>query len=301
MDNLAEVLDEIKAQLAEVKADNTVIKRTLESGEFSHRSAGYGLGDHTYSSRVTNHESSASNTRVDDHEGRVEGHEEGNDNIDSDIYNRIRPRRVAEARSLPDLDDIQQEFSIIKDSVQRVRLPKDLKVDDSRQGVRRADQGRMNNISKCARYAETSLKLLANLSADRVSEEDINDLLIVNVALVRYLQEEHALVHVNGSFGDNVEKIYRNFRRNTSVFNSQAIESLQAAVTLDAAHPSNSGYSGNYRGNYRGRWPNSGYRGRGFRGGSVYRFNRNVNGNQFNNSPPQGRGDSTPLNNENNF
>ena len=33
--------------------------------------------------------------------------------------------------------DAQQKFVIIKDSLSKVRLPKELKVEDSRQGVRR--------------------------------------------------------------------------------------------------------------------------------------------------------------------
>lgn len=274
---MQESLDQIREELAAVRVENSEIKRTL------HLTEGRGLADHNYSSnsRVSNHEVDAQEA---DEADEVQGH--------------ARPRRVTGSRDMPDLDDIQQEFIIIKDSLQRVRLPKDLKVEDSRLGVHRADQGRFNNISKCARYAETSVKLLSTLRAGQITDADINDLLTINIALVRYLQEEHALVHVNGSFGDNVEKIYRNFRKNTTVFDSQAIESLQAAVALDAAHPS-SNTGGYYSSRGRGRWPYSGYRGRGYRGQSVYRFNRNLNsGNQFNN-PGQNRQETAPAAGEN--
>ena len=60
--------------------------------------------------------------------------------------------------------DAQQEFVIIKDSLSKVRLPKELKVEDSRQGVRRGEQGRIVTFGKCARYAETSVKLLSTIN-----------------------------------------------------------------------------------------------------------------------------------------
>ena len=162
--------------------------------------------------------------------------------------------------------DAQQEFVIIKDSLSKVRLPKELKVEDSRQGVRRGEQGRIVTIGKCARYAETSLKLLSTINEDHVTAGDLNDLIVINVAMLRYLQEEHSLVHVNGSFGDGVERIYRNFRRNTSVFPPDAIEALQAAVSMDAA---------TFRG--RGRGTSGPFRGRGRgRGNSIYNVNQRI-------------------------
>ena len=113
-------------------------------------------------------------------------------------------------------------------------MPKELKVEDSRQGVRRGEQGRIVTIGKCARYAETSLKLLSTINEDHVTAGDLNDLIVINVAMLRYLQEEHALVHVNGSFGDGVERIYRNFRRNTSVFPPDVMR--QNLEDADVAH-----------------------------------------------------------------
>ena len=251
MENIEKILDDIKGEQSKIRERLTAV-------EFS---GAEGPGDHSYARRTAGLQHNAI-----PHGSGGEGRQNG--------------RRRTENFAIPELDDIQQEFTIIKDSLQKIRLSKDLKVEDSRQGVRRGDQGQINNISKCARYSETVLKLLSSLDCVSISEGDINDLLIIHVAMIRYLQEEHALVHVGGSFGDNVEKIYRNFRRNTSVFDSQAIESLQAAVTLDAAQPNqvNQGFRGRGRFGYQ-----SNYRGRG-RGAynSVYRFNRNLQGgNQF--------------------
>jgi hypothetical protein len=273
---LTEILQDIRKSIDEVKTDQSKIKSRLDVIEEQEDPSRH---DHNYFSR--------SRDAGPDDSSRQNGRPNTRDDT--------RGNRTLQL--VPDLalDDIQQEFAIIKDSLQRVRLPKDLKVEDSRQGVKRNDQGRINNIAKCARYSETALKILSTIDPFNVTQADLNDLVIVNVAMVRYLQEEHALVHVGGSFGDNVERIYRNFRRNTSVFDSQAIDSLQAAVALDAAQP-HSNYP-SARGRGRGFQSNNYFRGRG-RGAynnsnSVYRFSRNLQGNnQFqnpNNQPVGGQ------------
>lgn len=123
---------------------------------------------------------------------------------------------VAEATALPkDCANIQQEFLVIRDAIQRVKLPNDLKLDESSPGVQNKDRPRRNVLARCAKYAETSLKLLSTLKAGQVSEGDLQDLITISMAQVRYLQEEQAMILVNNNFGEVVEKTYRNFRRNT--------------------------------------------------------------------------------------
>jgi hypothetical protein len=132
--------------------------------------------------------------------------------------------------------DIQDEFRAIKDAVQRVRLPQDLKIDDSKQGIKRGEQAKCNIISKCASYTETVLKILLTLQPDEpLPEQTLKDLFVVSEAQIRYLQEERALVLVNSSLGDSVGGIYRHFRKNTSAFPPDALEALTAAVSLSAA------------------------------------------------------------------
>ena len=66
-----------------------------------------------------------------------------------------------EARSASDnaADEALQAFIIIKEHLQNVKLPNDLKVDESRQGIQRKDQTKLNVITKCAKFAETTVKL----------------------------------------------------------------------------------------------------------------------------------------------
>lgn len=168
---------------------------------------------------------------------------------------------------------IQQDFQVIKDAVQRVKLPQDLKVEDSRQGIQRKDQGRFNVGQKCARFAETSVKLLSTVDAESITDQDLKDLCTIQIAQIRYLQEEHSMCLVNNNFGEGVEKIYRNFRRNTGAFPPDAIEALQAAVTLNAAQAPAPTRGSGFRG-YRGSGGYRGGTGRGYfsggRGASPY-------------------------------
>jgi hypothetical protein len=159
--------------------------------------------------------------------------------------------RSAKAESNP----VQQEFNVIRDALQRVKLPADLKLDDSKQGVSRVDQKRLNVVQRCARYGETMLKLLSTMQQGNTNPGDVQDLVNIAVAQMRYLQEEHAMLLVNNNFGEDGEKIYRQLRRNTSQFTPDALESLQAAVTL-SSHTENPrrGRGSPFRGSsYRGR------------------------------------------------
>jgi len=187
--------------------------------------------------------------------------------------------------------NVQQEFIVIKDSLARVKLPNDLKVNDTFRGVARKDQPRSTVVSKCARYGETLIKLLSALDPENVGEGDIQDLTTIAVAQIRYLQEEHALMLVNSNFGDNVEKIYRTFRTNTSAFSPDAISSLEAAVSMANHMPdTNSRGRGNW-GNRGAPFGRGGYRGGSYRGGRGYgQYGRGYN-NAYNpgQSMPHGR------------
>jgi len=163
--------------------------------------------------------------------------------------------------------DIQQEFMVIKDALQRIKLPNDLKVNDGARGIRRIDQPRATVVSKCARYAETLMKLLSTLDPENISDGDLSDMTAIVVAQVRYLQEEHSMMLVNSNFGEQVEKVYRTLRGNTSAFPPDALGALQASVEManSANYRGNTDYN---RGRGRSRFQRGGYRGRGYgRGG----------------------------------
>jgi hypothetical protein len=165
-------------------------------------------------------------------------------------------------------EQLQEEFVSIKESVSSIRLPPYLKVSDSRQGLKRENQAAYNTVIKCAKYAETSLKILSQLPEnDRV----VRDLVVIQSAQIRYLTEELAALLVSGQFDDSTSKIYRTLQRHNSAFSDdQSLGILRSAVELSAAaarmdHPSTRGFS-------RNSWRGNSYRNNSFRGGH-YRGN----------------------------
>ena len=55
--------------------------------------------------------------------------------------------------------DYQRDYECIRDSLAKVKLPNELKLLESKSGIKRPDQPHFTTISKCARYTETCLKL----------------------------------------------------------------------------------------------------------------------------------------------
>ena len=133
-------------------------------------------------------------------------------------------------------EEIQDEFDRIRDSVQNIRLQKGLKVTSDRQGIRKADQPTFNILNKCGKYTETSLKILSSISANTVTEEDIDALFKIQLAQAKYLQEELGAIYVQGNFDNTTARMYRALRKNTTSLRTRdAVEDLQHAVTIAAA------------------------------------------------------------------
>jgi len=185
--------------------------------------------------------------------------------------------------------DIQEQYRAIKDALQRVKLPPEVKVDDSKQGIKRQELSKAHIISKSAQYCETLYKLLLTLEPEQtLSQGDLEDLNTIVLANIRYLQEERGLVLVNSSLGSGVGGIYRNFRRNTTVFPPDALDALTAAVTLHSASSNNSAQPqqfnqrqrGGYRGSYRGS--RGGYQNYNQSFGRGHHFNNRIQGNSGN-------------------
>ena len=162
---------------------------------------------------------------------RLEGHP--GPSIHSDI--------AAEADS-----DIQGEYAAIRDSLQRVKLPPDLRLHDgNKQGIRRPDQAIGTILTKCARYLESTLKLL---SRDQVSiDQELSDNIFkVTVAHLRYVQDEYASLLVQGTFDPVTTRMFKAMQRNNSAFSPDQVQILQSAAAISAAamRPSRDNYNG---------------------------------------------------------
>ena len=131
--------------------------------------------------------------------------------------------------------DLQGEFSALKDSLQRIQLPGELKLNDSRQGIRRSDQQVLNVISKCGRYNETLMKLLTTIEpGSTISQDTLDQLFVIAQAQGRWLQDEYAALVVNSQFDPNTAKLFKALQRNTSGLNPASLETLRSAASISA-------------------------------------------------------------------
>ena len=153
-------------------------------------------------------------------------------------------------------DDIQGRFYSIKDSLQKVCLPPEYKLNESRQGIKKAELSTFNVLSKSARYVETTLRLLGTVTDQRPpSRTDLDNLLSIQIAHIKFLQEEYAATLVQSQCTDNISKWYRAIAKNTSTFSPGVCERIKTAAELSKATAQQEENRGGYRGrgNYRGR------------------------------------------------
>jgi len=131
--------------------------------------------------------------------------------------------------------DIQGDFQALKDSLSRIKLPPDLKLNESRQGIQRQDQPLFNVLCKCSRYNETLVKLLSTIEPGSiVTQETLDQLFLIAQAQGRYLQDEYAALIVNGQFNNKTSKLFRALQKNTSGLNPSSLDTLRSAASLAA-------------------------------------------------------------------
>ncbi|MEW8544183.1 MAG: hypothetical protein AB2693_11675 [Candidatus Thiodiazotropha sp.] len=157
---------------------------------------------------------------------------------------------------LTEFKDIQEKFNVIKSSVDKVILPSQLKLHDSRAGIKREDQPVLNVVSKCGRYIETVLKLISE--SDEGKPVDLASISISLVANLKFLQDEYAALLVKGRFDNNTAQLFRSLQKNNSGFDEASLANVRAAAELSSVatrFQPNQTYRGRggYRGNYRGR------------------------------------------------
>ena len=220
---------------------------------------------------------------VDDQQDRQDGGATGDNDVSvSPYYDSVRVST-----------DIQRDFESLKDSLNRVPLPKDYKINDSARGIGKDNKSTLTVLSKCARFAETGLKVFVTLQPISEDEQlitlqknDVQKLFTVLAAQANFLQGEYASLVVKATFDEETSRLFRSFENNTGAFSNQSLQNIRLAAEL-ASHSSQRS-----RGRGRGNWtPNRGYRG--FRGAHRGDFhNRDFHNRGFFPTRPPGREDT---------
>lgn len=154
--------------------------------------------------------------------------------------------------------DIQRQFDSLRDRLSRVQIPSYCKVNDSAVGIKTDCKPVLKIISKSARFAETGLKILGNLTQEpqgqyNITENDIQSLYTVFYAQVNYLQGEYSNLVVRSTFDDETSRLFRSFENNSQAFSERSLTNVRLAAELSALSTRTSSRSSSSRGGYRGR------------------------------------------------
>ena len=199
----------------------------------------------------------------------------------------VAPRSKKERPTTIRSKDLKWEYEALRDTVSRLKLPADYRMNDSKSGISSKDKEQAAILVRSGKYIETGLKLMGEVQKNWNQREMVAELLdgvlLSLTAHMRYIQEEHGSLYVGGQYGMQTKNIYRTMQRCTSNLTSEDIETLKTAVSItpmpvQGVPQSQPGQRGGFRqNNWRGRGQ--------FRGGS-----RGFRGNNFNNFGYQPRG-----------
>lgn len=131
--------------------------------------------------------------------------------------------------------DTQDEFQTLKDTLKRVKISSEHTLNEFCQMIQRADQAVYHILTKCARNAETSLKLLSTIEPrTKISWETHEQFFLINQAQIQHLQDEYASFLINRQFDSTRSKLFRALQKNTSRLNASSL-AIQSAASLSAA------------------------------------------------------------------
>ncbi|GFR86020.1 hypothetical protein ElyMa_004189400 [Elysia marginata] len=104
--------------------------------------------------------------------------------------------------------DVERDFGRVRDSVTRIHVPNNYKINDNSVGIKQDCKPALKVISKCARYAETGLKIMSQIPDNENSEtvivqkDDLEKLFIVFAAQCTFLRSEYASLVVRLIFNE---------------------------------------------------------------------------------------------------
>jgi hypothetical protein len=154
----------------------------------------------------------------------------------SDLHYASINREFIGQQSEVEVGNPQSEFYAIKDAVNKLKLPEDLRLNDSKRGIKRNDQATYQVLARSARFVETNFKLLSTLSpGEPLSQDEFQHLYKVQLAHMRFLQSEYASLVVQSKFDENTAQFFRAFQQNTSGLSEDALKDLKLASTLAAS------------------------------------------------------------------
>lgn len=204
---------------------------------------------------------SAANVDVNEHAADTDGSRSTGPSRHDDTSSQLRNDNTAEYTVPPyevDLgpfSDVQRDYESIRDSLTRVSLPQKYKVHDSAKGISKEGKPTLNVISKCARFAEAGLKVVASLQPEgetdqsiTLKKDDVQKFFTIYAAQINFLQGEYAGLVVKSTFDEETSRIFKSFENNSGAFTDSSLQNIRLAAEL----ANQRSQSGRFRGTGRG-------------------------------------------------
>jgi hypothetical protein len=150
---------------------------------------------------------------------------------DAEVHGQVPP---VSGRHGYDTTDIQREYECIKDSLNKIKLPNEIRLLESKTGIKRNDQPHLQSVTKGARYTETCLKLISTFDT-RVDKTDLQQLYNVLVAQINFFQTEYAALVVKGQFDQTTASLFKCLEKNTPALSGTSLDNLKTAAEIAAA------------------------------------------------------------------
>ena len=172
-----------------------------------------------------------------------------------------------------------KDFEKVKNQLQNIELPNDLRLFDSQSGISRDGQNVLKVIRRCARYTETGLRWVGKLSQRHgpinITHSDIQQLFVILSSQINFLQSEYAALVVKSTFNEETARLYRSFDNNQAAFSPLQLQHVRIAADLASIQARHGSASrgrgrGRSRGNYRG------FSNRGMEDGFSHLSRRNI-------------------------
>ena len=101
----------------------------------------------------------------------------------------------------------------MKESVSRISIPVQYKVQDSATGIKQDCKPVLKVVTKCARFAETGMKIMLQMPDNdgdvvSINKSDLQKPFIVFNAQCEYLKSEYASLVVKSNFNDETSRLF---------------------------------------------------------------------------------------------
>ena len=129
-------------------------------------------------------------------------------------------------------DQLQARYRSVSRKYNAVELHPDLSFKFQRSGIKKQWQHSSVLISNTAEYIETSLKIVINLTIQTVTEDKLEDITAIGVALLHYLKAERTSLLVKSRMGEETGSIFRQMQTHSTDFDEECLDTIGKAATM---------------------------------------------------------------------